>query len=349
MHHLDDMTKVNFELDTLLKDTQFQESFISHWDCSHPYYKNFFDEITLGNGSIQKYIYLNNDLPLISNISRFHELNENIKYSEKEIIASTGATKIISVFFTWLKLTNTQYIYYVPPLYYSFHFFANVHKIRLRPITRNQLYEKQVTLNLPDKKCILIITDPIWYAGVTIKRSVIKRLNSWQQYTGSTIFIDGSFQYYKWNKSKFEFTSQLDSKKTMRLVCPSKSIASNGIRCSYLLLPKDLYTIFEYILDCQNGSYNETEILSARQCLRILIAEKSNSDLITFTKKQYENLIKKEIILEHIKPNCGYFIFAKLNNTYNKKFNSMDGLYFEQKKFKDYKRINLLNSIVQRF
>jgi aspartate/methionine/tyrosine aminotransferase len=347
MNRLDDVTKVNFDLDVFLENPKFNETFISHWDCCHPYYKSCFDNHKIDSNLIQKYIYLNNDIKLISNIFNFHKSNENIEYSENEIILATGSAKIISIFFTWLKLVDTEYIYYVPPLYYTFHFYAKVYKIKLRPITQDQLYEKSFKLNLPKKKCILIITDPIWYAGVSIKQSIINRLNEWQQFTGSTIFIDGSFQYYKWNKSKFEFTSQLDTSKTMRLLCPSKSIASNGIRCSYLLLPKHLYTEFEYILDCQNGSYNESELLYARQCLKILLSKKSNTELIEYTKHKYNSLINKNIIIEYIKPNCGYFIFAKLNNTYIDNYTYMDGVYFEQKKFIEYKRINLLSPIIQ--
>ncbi len=178
--------------------------------------------------------------------------------------------------------------------------------------------------------------------------SLYEAIINWQQSTQSTIIIDGSFQYFKWNGQSLENASRLDKTKTFRLVCPTKAIATHGFRFSYLLLPEKLYDPFDYILDNLSGSSSAHDILSAEKCMNILSKKKRNTELVEYTKKRYQELFMKKIISNAITPDCGYFIFAKLNKKYEKMFQYMDGRYFEQKKYENYVRINLLSSSIQK-
>ena len=334
------------ELDLLIEKQKNKKTFISDWDCNHPFYREHFKNLKVKEKQISRYNYVRGEDDLTKLISKFHHLNGESKYSLDEILTSHGSTSLISAFFIWLRMEKVKYIYYIPPMYFTFHFFARINNIALRPITKEQLFEKSITLNLPKQKSIIVLTDPVWYAGCSIPEKTIDKIVKWQKATQSLVFIDGSFQYFKWDESKHESTSAFDKDLTFRLICPSKSIATHGFRFSYLLLPNRLYDSFDFILDNLNGSSNLYDISFAKKNMELLISKKSNNELIRYTRKIFLELFENEIISSTIDHNCGYFIFAKLNKKI-KKIHSMDGKYFEQEKYKDYIRINLLSSCIQ--
>ena len=167
------MIDVNFfldkhrELDLLIENSK-NKTFISDWNCHHPYYKKYFNEFKLQKKQIYKYNYIRSQNELTVLISKFHYSNNEPKYLLNEIITSNGSTTIISAFFIWLVTQNINEVYYIPPIYFTFHFYSKTFNISLRPISKSHLFEKNSRLNLPNKKTILIITDPIWYCGYSV-------------------------------------------------------------------------------------------------------------------------------------------------------------------------------------
>ena len=347
MSDLDLLIKKHRTLDFLVEKAD-RTQFLSDWNCTHPYYKKEFVNKNPGSDKIQKYNYIRAEDNLTQLISDFHQKSENTFYNLEEIVTGHGSTTIISALFIWLSLNKVREVYYIPPVYYTFTYFSKLYGISLRPITKSHLFEKDYSLNLPEKKAILLMTDPIWYAGISVPASVYKSLKKWQKATGSMIIIDGSFQYFKWDDSKYEYSSQLEKLQTLRLVCPTKSIATHGFRFSYLLVPPDKYDLFDYILDNISGSSTIQDILCAEKCMGILLSAKSNSKLIAYAKGHFQKLLKKNVIEKTVKPDCGYFVFGKLNGNYAGRFRVMNGQYFEQKNYPGYVRINLLSSCVQK-
>ncbi len=345
MHDLDELVKQHKKLYEYL-DSSSKREFISDWNCIHPFYQDLF---SVGDEKIgvQHYNYVRADDDLSTLIAAFHKQNDLATYALNQILVSNGSATVISALFIWLKATGVEYIYYVPPLYYTFHFFSKLFGIALRPVTKDQLLNNDIILNLPDKKCILVITDPIWYAGCEVKNRPLMQLTEWQHKTGSKIFIDGSFQYFKWNKKKKESTSEFDPQNTFRLICPTKAIGMHGFRFAYLLLPQEYYPVFDFILDNMSGSSNAYDILFAKKCMQVLCSEKSNNELINYTSDIFEQLMEKNIISTSIIPECGYFIFAELLSPDKSRFATMDGRYFEQPDFENYVRINLLGNSIQ--
>ncbi|HEV7780804.1 MAG TPA: hypothetical protein VGO58_06040 [Chitinophagaceae bacterium] len=173
-------------------------------------------------------------------------------------------------------------------------------------------------------------------------------LKEWQGSTGSTIIVDGSFQYFKWDGSKLEISSKLDKQKTLRLICPTKAIATHGFRFSYLLVSHDKYDGFDYILDNICGSSTYSDIADSTKCMEILLSQKSNSDLVAYARNQFQKLRDSDAVEDVIEPDSGYFIFGRLNKRYRNRFRVMEGEYFQQKNYPDYVRINLLSSCVNK-
>ncbi len=83
--------------------------------------------------------------------------------------------------------------------------------------------------------------------------------------------------------------------------------------------------------------------------MELLISKESNNALISYTRKIHQNLLDKKIISSPINPDCGYFVFAKINEKDKNLFSFMNGEYFEQKKYPDHIRINLLNKAFQKY
>jgi histidinol-phosphate/aromatic aminotransferase/cobyric acid decarboxylase-like protein len=347
MNDWDSLIERHRALDSIVEKAD-RTKFLSDWNCTHPYYKKKIVRKHTRPDKIQQYNYIRSEDNLTQLISDFHQQSEKTFYDLEEIVTSNGSTTIIGALFIWLSLNNIREVYYIPPVYYTFSYFSRLYGISFRPITKSHLFEKKYSLNLPEKKAILLITDPIWYAGVSVPVSVYKSLKKWQRATGSTIIVDGSFQYFNWTGSKYESSSQLEKLQTLRLVCPTKAIATHGFRFSYLLVPHEKYDLFDHILDNISGSSAAQDILCAEKCMNILLSSKSNSELIIYAKKHFEELLNKKVIDEVVKPDCGYFVFARLNSIYTDMFRVMDGQYFQQKEYPGYVRINLLSSSVQK-
>lgn len=332
-------------LDKLVENAD-KSNFLSDWNCQHPFFKDHFENINSGR-SIQQYHYIRADDQLTKLISDFHQRAEGVFYNMEEIVTGNGSTTIISSLFIWLRLKKISQVYYIPPVYFTITYFSKLYGIDLRPISKYQLYEKSFQMNLPNKKCVLLITDPVWYAGISVPDSVYAEFIKWQEKTGSTIIVDGSFQYFKWNATKFEMSSQLNKNLTLRLVCPTKSIATHGFRFSYILVGNEFYDTFDYILDNICGSNTASDIDNAERCMQLLLSESSNTDLIDYTKEQFSELLINKVIDRVITPNAGYFIFATLKDSFWNKFQVMEGEYFQQKYYPGYIRINLLSQCVQ--
>lgn len=341
------IVSMNRRLDFLIEDGQLNDiNFLSDWNCVHPFYRAALSPKRIDKKDVQQYHYVRSDSELLDEISRFH-LRENVIYSSKEILVGNGSSAIISAWFSWLKLNDYKEIHYVPPIYFTFHFLSHIHGIKLTKISDKHLFEEGAQISLPSHKTVLIITDPIWYAGTAIQLSFMNMIRDWQVKTDSLIFVDGSFQNFQW-ENQIEHSHIFSKNRTFRLICPSKALATHAFRFAYLLAPEREYEQLDFILDNLTGSASAADIVFAKKCMKILNSKHSNRKLIDYSKKRYEMLIAKHRV-EAITPNSGYFIFAKFEEAILAANLNMGSKYFEQDRLKGYIRVNLLSPAFKSF
>lgn len=327
-------------LDHTIRDDK-GKIFISDWYCYHPFINMFTHGIETTSQQKQDYVFYSDDKKLANLISQMHKNFDKKNYDISEILPGDGSTPFIAAFCLWLLKNDIKEVYYVPPMYYTFYYFLELFRIKARPISSQQIYEENVSLNLPDKTTTLIICDPIWYVGQSIKKDFIEQIDKWQRQTNSYIFVDGSFQYMQWSENRYEETSIFDKEYTFRLICPTKFLALHGYRFSYILLPSRFYEEILYLYANNVGSTNAYNPVFAKKAISIMLEKDYNIKLTDFIKSIYEKLIKNNSIKTEVIPNSGYFIFAEVTKNIDS-FHSMTQEYFEQKKYPNYTRINLL-------
>jgi len=345
MDSFDLLLSKHHDLDFAIRDRK-GKIFYSDWNCSHPFvdaYLQDVDERLTKESDIHLYKFYEDADDVVSLISKFHLDNEQLSYSNECILAGDGSTPLISSFCIWLYEQGVREIFYVPPLYYTFYYFAKLFGFTLRPISDRHSFEKDFQYNLPKKHCYLIVTDPIWYAGIRHKKEFIYDLMQWQLKTESFIFVDGSFQYCHWDGRHNELTACFAPERTARLICPTKTLAIHGFRFSYLLLPTWMRNNIRYIFSNSHGATTAHSIRFAEQAMKILNSKSSNSELMKYIENRYQFLLNDGWIKNQFKPDSGYFIFAEPTEkslVYPQL--SMGGDFFDQSRYKKYVRFNLL-------
>lgn len=339
MQHNKIVADLHRELDHLVESGN--QLFISNWNGQHPYAEKYLGDIQLNCKSLAEYSYVRANKELYSKIIGFHKLKDGVTYSESQLLPANGSTTIITAFFTWLLKNGIKEVFYVPPVYFTFSFFAKAFGIRLRPVSSKQLFEPDSTINLPEENSVLLLTDPIWYTGCPVKQSILNQIARWQKETQSIIFIDGSFQYMKWDQSQKEGSTIFDPEYSFRIICPTKALSLHGFRFSYLLLPERYEEDFDFILDNISGSSSQLDVVLAIRAMDVLLSEESNTLLIDHIKSRYNDLLSHKLIAGKIQPECGYFIFDKvLIDTSD--LVKMEGRFFDLDNYPDFYRINLL-------
>jgi len=352
MNSFETLLRKHHELDFAIRDRKGRV-FYSDWDCVHPMIDTYLDDI---NESISEskelhlYKFYEDCNEISEKISAFHRKEEQLDYDNTNLLAGDGSTPLISSFCIWLYQNNITEVFYVPPLYYTFYYFGKIFGITLRPVSNRHPFEEGFQLKLPMKQCTLILTDPIWYAGISLQPSLIETIAKWQQKTGSFIFIDGSFQYSRWKGLHKELTATFDPEKTVRLICPTKALAIHGFRFSYLLLPGRIRDDIRYIFANTHGATTAHNLLFAIKSMDILLSKKSNFDLMKYICDRYQFLLDEGWIESELIPDSGYFIFGKpTKKALRYPQILMDGDFFEQTRYHDYIRFNLLAPDMQQY
>jgi hypothetical protein len=133
-------------------------------------------------------------------------------------VAGPGSSSFLTALSLWLLHEGYDELFYVPPIYYTLLFFLRLLRIRVRPVSGKQPFERGFRMNLPKRRSVLLISDPTWYAGTRLSCAAIEVIKNWQLPTDSTVIVDGSFQYMQWDGSRKERTSELEPNQTIRLM-----------------------------------------------------------------------------------------------------------------------------------
>lgn len=322
-----------------------REHFISDWNGEHPFVGQFLGaELSRRlpeSPALSRYIYFDEQHSILDAICNFHKTVDNLSLSHRNIMAGPGSSSILVALSLWLLQQGHEEVFYVPPLYYTLHFFLKTLHIHLRPVTGKHMFEPDCALNLPKKKTVLLLSDPMWYAGKRVSLAMIEMIADWQRKTGSLVIIDGAFQYTQWGNTRQEFSSRLDSDKTFRLISPTKSLAIPAFRFAYLLHPTQYHDNLLFLYESIVGGSTLFDVVFARRALKVLSGRTSNYSLTNFLQSTYCQLSKRRIFETKISPDCGYFIFAKprikLDNSA-----VMTEEFFELNGYPGYIRLNLM-------
>jgi histidinol-phosphate/aromatic aminotransferase/cobyric acid decarboxylase-like protein len=272
------------------------------------------------------------------------ELHEKLDGSRPQaIVCGAGSSTLIFTFCTWLRTNGYREVFYLPPLYFSLHFALRLFGIRARAVSGRQPYEPNFRINLPTERSVFIVTDPIWYAGLPLDARIVTEIDNWQMNTSSTVFVDGSFQYSRWNGVESEATASLDPTLTFRLICPTKILAAHGFRFSHMLLPPALLEEYKHIYSNIFGSASLESIAFGRAAAKIMSNGRVSKNLMQLASGRHAKLRRMGAIVSELNPSCGYFVFEKVCRQLPVQTLLMDGKYFQQKRYAGYSRINLLS------
>jgi len=223
------------------------------------------------------------------------------------------------------------------------HFALKLFGITARPISARHAYENDFSINLPEKKTHLIFVDPVWFAGRKVPHNIISDICAWQNRTGSTVFVDGSFQYMPWDNIRLEKTAMLDPTRTFRMICPTKIMAIHGYRFSYGLIPSSVREEFMHTYTNIYASSAAPNISFALEAIPEMISGLITNKVLSIAQYRYQRLVDVGYISSNLKPDCGYFTFTEIKKELPLEYKLMTQEFFEQKRFDGYAKLNLIS------
>ncbi len=321
-------------------------NFLSGWQCDNPFNGQLFRAVKNRAGNIDygKYTYFDDDTELPEMIKTLHERIDGIR--PEHVFCGSGSTSLLFGFATYLQKRGVRQIYFIPPMYFTLHLAFDRFGIRTIPVSERQPFEADFVLKLPaERESVLMILDPIWYAGTPISAETMKQIVNWQNATSSNVFVDGSLQYLSWVSAK-ELSAQLDPALTFRLICPSKQLSAHGYRFAYLLLPASQKQEFAWVYTNIFGPVNADSIAFAHEAISAVSDGSIPRQTMALVSRRHKALRRDGVIQSLLTPSCGYFVFEKLNVDLPENYITVDGRYFTQPRFIDYIKINLLSPSV---
>lgn len=318
-------------------------NFLFGWQCENPFAESLIARTEERSKKLNRvqYSYLEEDAELVDKIRRAHQSLDGVMPADA--FCGGGATALLVTFAAHLRAEKIEEVYFVPPIYFSLHFAMRLFGIRARQVSRRHAFEPSFTMNLPEKRTFLLLTDPIWYAGVPVPQHVLDEIAEWQGRTGSTVLIDGSFQYMPWNKTVSEATAQLDPSRTIRLISPSKSLCIAGYRFAYFLAPNSLRNKISRTYTNIYASASADTIAFGHEAIRAMETRELTNKLIDVIRRRHHRLRAEGKTESTLSAACGYFVFEKLNCDLPPKYVRMGGEFFDQASYPGYTRINLLS------
>jgi histidinol-phosphate/aromatic aminotransferase/cobyric acid decarboxylase-like protein len=319
--------------------------FISDWNGTHPYAAAYLGDPNLYVPDPHRaghYLWMLDMPEIVDAVRQVHRGYGEPDIGREQILAGPGSSSFTTLYILRLASEGVDEVFYIPPIYYSFHYAAKLAGVRLRPVSGRQAFEAGFTMNLPRKRTHLILTDPIWYAGIPLRDAVVDDVRRWQLDTGSEVFVDGSFQFLKWNGDRCEPTSHLPADQTIRLLCPSKSLGIPIYRFAYAIMPAGQMIDFRWCYETVLGSNSAGDVAFAKRSLEVLASTEGNRAFAAYLGETYLSLKRDHIIESDLEPTCNYLVFVKLARTPARPYHSMDQSYFEQSRYPGYVRVNLM-------
>jgi histidinol-phosphate/aromatic aminotransferase/cobyric acid decarboxylase-like protein len=340
---LNDLIERHRSLDDAIAHNR--ERFPSDWDGMHPYVGSFLGPDIAATALVRpedsRYLYFDEQHDILDAIRSLHCSLEGINLLRSNIVAGPGSTSLLLALCLWLLQQGYTEIHYIPPLYYTVHYFLRMFNISAQPVSTKHVFESPVLCDLPPHKGVLLFCDPVWFAGFRVPLESMDMIARWQHATESLVIIDGSFQFMQWDRTRREHCAFLDPKLTFRLVSPTKSLAIPFFRFAYLLHPSWAHRDLVFLYENMVGGSTVGDVAFARRSLEVMASKECNFALTTYLQRTFEQLIGRGLLRTRINPDCGYFTFAVPAARLPHQV-AMDQDYFELKEYPDHIRINLM-------
>lgn len=319
-------------------------NFLSGWQCENPFNAQLFSAVRERSKAIDygKYTYFDDDAELPNLIKDLHARVDAVR--PEHVFCGSGSTSLLFGFASFLKKRGVKQVYFVPPMYFTLHLAFDRFEIRTIAVSDRQPFEQGFEMQLPeDAQSVLMVLDPIWYTGTPISSDVMMQIIEWQQRTNSFVFVDGSLQYLPWNTSTKEHSARLDPRLTFRLICPSKQLSAHGYRFSYVLVPASVKQEFAWVYTNIFGPVNADSIAFAHEAILAIANGTISNRSMALVSERHQALRSGGVIQSSLRPSCGYFVFERLNVELPERYITVDGRYFDQPRYNDCIKINLLS------
>ncbi|MBF0247540.1 MAG: aminotransferase class I/II-fold pyridoxal phosphate-dependent enzyme [Alphaproteobacteria bacterium] len=333
----------NEELESKFGDGD-EGNFLSGWQCENPFASALIKRVRQRDSQSDpvKYSYMEMDEILSMLISDMHRRIDGRSISHA-FPSPFGSTSIIFTFCANLARNGVKEVHYIPPIYFSMHFALKLFGIIARPVSGLHAYERGFTFNLPEKRTVLALVDPVWFTGKIVPVEAIKEIVQWQQRTGSLVFVDGSFQYMPWAGDRREETASLDPAYTFRMICPTKIMAVHGYRFSYVLMPSALREQFANTFTNIYASSTISNVAFAHEAVSEMERGEITASIIERAKNRFFRLIDGGWLKTQLIPESGYFTFSKITAPLPQGYKLMTQEFFEQRRFNGYAKLNLVS------
>ncbi|MEV7023625.1 aminotransferase class I/II-fold pyridoxal phosphate-dependent enzyme [Kitasatospora sp. NPDC093558] len=319
--------------------------FISDYNGGHPYVERYLGELAHTSphrlGDVTRYAALDEDTALREKIAEMHRRYDGVGCTAERVVPAGGSSGLLGTFCTWLTLSGFKRVHYLPPVYYKLAYWFREFGIEPVKVAEQHAYQGQLDLRLPDERSVLILTDPVWYTGRRVPVRVLEAIGDWQRETGSLVFVDGTFQYMRWDGQLREDSAALPADRTFRLVCPTKYLSIHGYRCAHLLAPAHLRERLAELHLNLHGDATVADRLFAHRAADLMLGEGNNA-LLRHVRDNHRLLHDSGALTAQAPIETGYFLFAR-TRVPHENFLALDENYFELHGYPGYVRINLLN------
>ncbi|MEV0561442.1 aminotransferase class I/II-fold pyridoxal phosphate-dependent enzyme [Dactylosporangium sp. NPDC050588] len=321
--------------------------FVSDWNGEHPFIHHFLGEFAdmpvHQLGSLSAYSHMDEDPELSTQIAELH----NLKYGEVDVTArqclpGAGSTSFLTTLLMFQYLKGVREVAYLPPVYYNAAWWMRTLGFSVRRVASDVDFAEEVDLALPTGRSLLWLTDPVWFAGIPVRAGTVDVIADWQNKTGSTVIVDGTFQHMDWHGRRPEMTSRLDPDLTFRLICPTKTLGLHGFRFAYAIVPERHYMDFTELHGRLHGAPGLADRRFAHRAVQVLASDEGALPLMTFAQDRYRRLWSARAVTQAVEPSCGYFLFARPTVPADR-FLAMDMSCYGGTGYPGYARINLLN------
>ncbi|MDG4535535.1 aminotransferase class I/II-fold pyridoxal phosphate-dependent enzyme [Streptomyces sp. AV19] len=319
--------------------------FVSDYNGGHPFVEKYLGELADAApgrlADIARYSALDEDAVLRAKIAEMHRRYDGADYAPRQVLPGGGSSALLGTFATWLLLTGRRRVHYIAPVYYKLAYLFRRMGVEPVRVAHGHAHQPEFDLRLPAERTVLVLTDPVWYAGRRVPAEVLRRIAEWQEATGSLVFVDGTFQYMRWDGERREESARLPADRTLRLVCPTKYLSVHGYRCAHLLVPAALREELAELHLNLHGDVAVSDRLFARRAADLMLGE-GNGALVEHIRDSHRVLTASGALTARMPVESGFFLFAR-PRVPHRWFLALDAKYFELDGFPGYIRVNLLN------
>lgn len=327
--------------------------FVSGWETTHSivyeYLKPLYTEQPAAADPLD-YSFMADDEPLVEKVRTFHQRVDGHFPEGSEIFVGAGSSSLLSSTMVLLSQQGETEVCYVPPIYHAYYQLAKILRMTMSPLGDGLTAdgeERTISL-LPNRRTILLLTDPSWISGRAYSARFHAEVRAWQERTGSLVIVDGTFQYTKWDAMGTELSSTLLPEQTIRLICPTKSLCVHGVRCAYLVLPRALQEDLGWYYCKLVAATSQYDIRAAHLLFDQLSSPDNNRALTDLVRQRYLDLTGAGLITDLItEPSCTYYGYGRLSVGFDRVL-YMNGSHYELPYPDDLIRINLLSAPLAR-